>query len=134
MSDLSILFPTQHLDIGGRTVSISPFKFGQLPRAMSKAKHVFGHLAELVSKKEGTQSLEIGLIMSAMEVGGDDLIDLIVMCSDTDREFVERLNLDEGIKLTGAFLEVNLSFFVQKVLPEFQAALARVTEATGAKS
>lgn len=134
MSDLSILFPTQHLDIGGRTVSISPFKFGQLPRAMAKAKHVFGHLAELVSKKEGSQSLEIGLIMSAMEVGGDDLIDLIVMCSNVDREFVSGLGIDEGIKLTGAFLEVNLGFFVQKVLPEFQAAMARVTEATGVKS
>lgn len=134
MSDLSILFPTQHLDIGGRTVSISPFKFGQLPRAMSKAKHIFSHLAELVSKQEGTQSLEIGLVLSAMEVGGDDLIDLITMCSDVDREFIERLGVDEGIKLTGAFLEVNLGFFVQKVLPEFKAAMARVTEATGAKS
>jgi hypothetical protein len=134
MSDLSILFPTHHLDIGGRTVSISPFKFGQLPKAMSKAKTVFGHLAELVSKKEGNQSLDISLVMSAMEIGGDDLIDLITMCSNVDREFIELLSMDEGIKLTGAFLEVNLSFFVQKVLPEFQAAMARVTEATGVKS
>lgn len=134
MSDLSILFPTYNLDIGGITVSVSPFKFGQLPKAMSKAKTVFGHLAELVSQKDGSQSLEIGLILSAMEIGGDDLIDLIEMCSNVDREFIERLGVDEGIKLTGAFLEVNLSFFVQKVLPEFQTALARVTEATGAKS
>lgn len=134
MSDLSILFPTQHLELGGRTVSIAPFKFGQLPKAMSKAKNIFGHLSELVADKKEEQSLEIGLIISAMEIGGDDLIDLITMCSNVDREFVEGLSVDEGIKLTGAFLEVNLSFFVQKVLPEFQAAMSRVTAATGAKS
>lgn len=134
MSDLQILFPTQHLEIGGRTVSISPFKFGQLPKAMTKAKNIGAHLSELVAKSEGNQSLEIALIIAAMEIGGDDLIDLIVMCSDVDRTFVESLGVDEGIKLTGAFLEVNLSFFVQKVLPEFQAAMSRVTAATGAKS
>jgi hypothetical protein len=134
MSDLSILFPTQHLEIGGRTVSITPFKFGQLPKAIAKARGIFDQLSTLVAQKQGDQSLEVALVMSAMEVGGDDLIDLIVMCSDVDRKFVETLGLDEGIKLTGAFLEVNLSFFVQRVLPEFQAAMSRVTAVTGEKS
>lgn len=78
--------------------------------------------------------MELTLIMKAMEIGGDDLFDLIVMCSNVDREFIDTLEVDEGIKLVGAFLEVNLSFFVQKVMPAFQEAMAKVTEATGDKS
>lgn len=132
MSDLDTLYPTQTIDLTGRTVTISPFKFYQLPTVMKKIRPVYGHLAELVSKSKG--SMDISLVMEAMEVGGEELMELIATSANVDKAFMETLEMDEGVKLTAAFIEVNLSFFVQKVLPEFKVAMDRMVAATGAKS
>lgn len=130
MSDLKTLFPAQHIDLAGRTITVKPFTFGQLPKVLTKARTVYGAIAHLIEKDMS----EAGLILEVMAVGGEDLMDLVCLSIGEDRDFLDTLQIDEGVKLVGTFLEVNLSFFVQRVLPEFKDAMAKVQAATGAKS
>jgi hypothetical protein len=49
--------------------------------------------------------------------GGDGVLDLMVIGSKKPREWVENLEMDEGVELLTSIFEVNADFFIQRVLP-----------------
>ena len=50
----------------------------------------------------------------------------MVIGSKQSREWVEDLEMDEGIDVFAAILEVNASFFVQRVLPTLNSRMEAV--------
>jgi len=130
MSDLSVLFPNRTLAIGDSTLEVRPFTFGQLPKVLAKARTIYGAIAHLLD----AGSNEAAIVIEIMAVGGEDLLELVCLSIGKDRAFFDTLPMDEGVMVVAAFLEVNLGFFVQRVLPQFKDAMERVQAATGERS
>jgi hypothetical protein len=57
----------------------------------------------------------------------DAVIDLVVIMTGESRDFVLELGVDELIQLFTKVVEVNLDFFIQKVLPLLSGAMGRLT-------
>jgi hypothetical protein len=123
MNDLNTIIPA-HLEVsaGGQLITVKPFTFGQLPKVMTLSKTIYGHISALFdSDIDQTQ-----VIIEAMAVGGEDLIAMICLSTGKSREWFDTLEMDDGVRLTGAFLEVNLGFFVRKVMPELKITTQRL--------
>ena len=118
MSDLDIIFPNGiELELGGQTVTVKKFKFGQLPKVMKAVKTIAEPAIQAI---QGGKQPDLSLFL---EVGADvssDIMQLMADCIGKPLSFIEDLDPDEGIKLISAFLEVNADFFIKKVLPELK--------------
>lgn len=130
MSDLITLFPNCTVETTSGPVTVKPFTFGQLPLVLQKARTIYGGVSHLLENGGG----EAAVVLEIMAVGGDDLISLMCISTGKDRDFFDALQMDEGVQVTSAFLEVNLSFFVQRVLPQFKEAMEKLQAVTGPKS
>lgn len=67
--------------------------------------------------------------MFAMQLLGDanaEVIGLMSLATDRDEAFFDTIDLDEGLKIILAVIEVNKDFFVQKVLPMVKAAAPEI--------
>jgi hypothetical protein len=123
MSDLNTLFPDVELTVQGEVLTIRPFTFGQLPKVLKLTKSFYNDIQPFFEESQGN---EAELTMKAMSVGGDDLIELIALGIKKPREWFDSLQIDDGIRVATAFLEVNLSFFAQRVLPEVKTAMSKL--------
>lgn len=57
---------------------------------------------------------------------GDAILDALAIAARRPREWVEALSLDNAVQLATALFEVNVDFFVQRVVPAIQSAAARI--------
>jgi hypothetical protein len=119
MSDLNTLFPSAEIEVQGELLSISPFTFGQLPRVLKLTKSFY---AEVQPFFDGTSD-QTEAVMHVLAVGGDDLIELIALGIKKPVSYFETLQIDDGIRVATTFLEVNLSFFAQRVLPQIKLSM-----------
>lgn len=115
-NQLEILFPTgKEVTIRNAVYCIKPFKLGQIPKVLKAINPIVGVFAGLAQKN--TNMLEV--ITSILAEGGDNILDLIVLATNSPAEFVKNeMELDEGIELLTAVIEVNSDFFIKKVLPK----------------
>ena len=121
--ELNTLLPLgKELKIRDENLTIKPFKLGELPKVFKAIDPISKALFDSISKSGNQVEMITGLVAN----GGENLIDLMVIGSKKSREWVEDLELDEGIELFGAILEVNASFFVQKVLPNLNKKMEAV--------
>lgn len=130
MTDTTLqqLFPIgKELTIGDKTLRITPFKLGELPRVFRAVEPITG----LVMEAFGSKTNQIASLTKIMVGGGDNILDLIAIGSRQPREWVEQLEADQGIDLLAVVIEVNASFFVQKVLPILNREMAKAVPQTG---
>jgi len=126
-NELDKLFPTgQIFEIKGTEIRITPFKLGELPRVFK----VVEPITKLVLDAVGSSENQMGSLSKIMVQGGDNVLDLIVIGSRQPRTWVDQLEMDEGVQILAAILEVNASFFVQKVLP-LLSKVAKTVPQTG---
>jgi hypothetical protein len=123
MSDLQTIFPDAELTVQGEVLTIKPFTFGQLPKVLKLTKSFYSEVQPLFEDLQGN---EAQLTMQVMAVGGDDLIELIALGIKKPREWFDTLQIDDGVRVATAFLEVNLSFFAQRVLPQVKTAMSQL--------
>lgn len=122
MSDLNVLMPQgKELTIRDANLTIKPFKFGELPKVFKAIDPISKALFDAIS---GGNQIE--MITKIVANGGDNVIDLMVIGSKQPREWVEDLEMDEGIDVFAAILEVNASFFVQRVLPTLNSKMEAI--------
>jgi len=123
MSELNVLIPQgKELNIRDANLTIKPFKFGELPKVFKAIDPISKALFEALSGGGNQIEVITGLVAN----GGDGIIDLMVIGSKQSREWIEDLELDEGIDLFTAIVEVNASFFVQKVLPTLNSKMEAI--------
>lgn len=121
--ELNVLFPNHAVVLSDQSViDIKPFTFGQLPKAISLSKDIFGVAREMYEAKSA-QSEMIGELFAA---GGENFIELISISINKPRSWFDSLPADDGLKIATMFLEVNLSFFAQKVLPALKTGMDRL--------
>jgi hypothetical protein len=130
MTDTTLqqLFPLgKEVMIADKALRITPFKLGELPKVFRAVEPI----TTLVMEAFGSQQSQIKSLTKIMVGGGDNVIDLIAIGSRQPRTWVEDLDADQGIELLAAVIEVNASFFVQKVLPILNREMAKAVPQTG---
>lgn len=117
MSEMTTLFPGKELTLNnGSKVMIVPLKFGQIPKALAFVDKINSKVTLVTGQSVSPQEF----MMKAMSVAGEDLFELLSYAMKTPREWFDELDADEGLNIIMTFVEVNFSFFVQKVGPLLQ--------------
>lgn len=119
--ELQTLFPDESITVNGEELKIKPLTFGQLPKALKVMEKLGGLFVQTFGKEDATQAD----MLSFLAQGGDELLELICMGVGKPKSWFDNVPMDEGIQLSIKFVEVNSSFFTQRVLP----LLVKVTPA-----
>ncbi len=126
MNDLSVLIPEPVVVlIKGESIVIKQMKVKQLPKIMRVVAPYYESLKlskEEAIKNKGSLDL-LGIVMTYIEPVSDTVAVLV----DKDREWVDELDIDEMVRLLEVVIEVNVDFFIQKVLP----SLSRLVKELG---
>ena len=118
--EFKVLSPENEVTLStGETISIKPFTFGQLPKAIGLAGGLNSLIQNAFSDKESPD------LVSLVRDGGEELIALVAFGIKKPREWFDDLATDDGVLLTTQFLEVNMDFFVQKVMPQFKKGMEK---------
>lgn len=98
----------------GKACEISLFRIGRLP-AITKALQPFMHFFEL------KQMPNLVLLLLTQP---EDLLELLAALLDQPRSVVDQLPADDVVKLLTSYMEVNIDFLLQRVLPLLPQILA----------
>ena len=125
MSEMQTLFPGKELTLStGEKITIKPFTFGQLPKALKLSQKIGQALANAYNEGKLTDSKVA--VTSALEVladGGEDIIELVGLATGKKREWFDTVPGEDTIDILNAFVEVNKDFFIQKIMPKVMGML-----------
>ena len=125
-NDLSVLIPEPVVVIvKGESITIRQMKMKQLPKIMRVVAPYYESLKltkEKATKNGGALDL-LGIVMSYIEPVSDTVAILV----EKDRAWIDELDIDEMVRLLELVIEVNVDFFIQKVLP----SLSRLVKELG---
>ena len=100
-------------------------KMKQLPKIMKVVAPYYGKLKESQEKAKKDKG-ELDLLGIVMEYF-NPVADTVAILVEKDREWVDDLDIDEMVRLLEVVIEVNVDFFIQKVLP----SLSRLVKELG---
>lgn len=124
MSELNTIFPGTDVALStGESVTIKPLVFGQFPKASKLAQGIAKPLMEAYASQSADNA---SVIIQILAEGGEDFLNLIALGINKPRSFFDTLPFDDGVRLARAFVETNLDFFTQRVLPELKKILPQV--------
>lgn len=133
--DLKVMFPDEVVEVAGGPVTVHPFYFGQLSRVAKFCKPIAETLLSsgimtISSNTDNTSTIKINndfvpKMFQIMAEGSEPLIALVAYAVDKPREWLDKVPIDEGIKLTQKVWEVNSDFFVKRVMPILQSQLTK---------
>jgi hypothetical protein len=138
--DLAVLFPAREVPLStGETLTVAPFTFGQLPKAIGLMRPLTEALrtAEIASFGPGGMQLAADWPMrlpGIIDNGGEALIALLAFVYGKPRAWFDTLGADDGLAMARALLEVNGDFFVKRIAPTLGLAVAAVPTLDGATS
>ncbi len=129
-SDLDILAPEpREVTIaGGEVISLSPFFFGQWPKAI----RLFRPVTEAVQRAGIAGFSGSGLTLApdwalrlpqVIDEAGDALIEFVGFAIGKPRAWFDTLGGDDGIALTKAVFETQADFFVARIAPMLGLAI-----------
>ncbi len=119
-TELNKIFAAPHqVTVGDKVIKITPFKLGELPRVFK----TIDPISKLILDAIGSNAGQLESLSKIMVHGGENVIDLIALGTRQERQWVEQLEMDQAVTLIAAVLEVNASFFGQKVLPVLTQAM-----------
>ena len=129
-SDLGVILPSPvTLSMGGKEVEVKRIKVKQIVQVMAAIQPFYNELKELGIKRGSLNDEEVkARLLAFFMTNGEDLFSLMAILSDQPLEFIEELDLDEAVILLTAILEVNLDFFIQKVLPSISQLMASLVD------
>lgn len=128
MSEIQTLFPGKEVTIStGETITIKPFTFGQLPKALKLSQKIGQSLASAYNDGKLTDSKQA--ITSAIECladGGEEIIELVMLATGKPRTWFDTVPGEDTIDILNAFVEVNKDFFTQKIIPKVMGMINKV--------
>ncbi|MHB8353374.1 MAG: DUF6631 family protein [Burkholderiales bacterium] len=122
--DLQVLFPDKEIVVGGETLTIKPFTARQWPKVIS----VFQKLQPLLQPKDGGEAKGDGETVDMLGIfaaGADDLYLALGIAAHKPLEWFDEVPMDDAIKLFSLVLEINQTFFVERIAPMLPDLLAR---------
>lgn len=119
--------------IKGETIQVRQIKVGQLPKAMRIAHPFYEQLKSLKdqalkAEKEGKPfTYGMDFYKLVME-NAEPILEMVALLTNKDRAWVDDLEVDELVALFSAIVEVNLDFFIQRVLPSLSGLVTGAAE------
>ncbi|MBO1049342.1 MAG: hypothetical protein HEQ10_17125 [Dolichospermum sp. DEX182a] len=113
--ELKTLVPNEVVVTSSGEITVKPFKFTQFPRVIQ----VCTNYADAFIKKpteEAPDAMKIALDLAANDPEG--LFELLRLSTGLTQENLDLLEGEEGFEVLFKVVEVNLSFFVQKLTPK----------------
>lgn len=118
------------ITVGGRTLVVHRIRMRNLSKVMSLVQPLAGYFTNRKATGSGANTEERSAtdITMMLVSHGPFLVELVseVMTSKDQEvtvDWINDLELDEVAALAGRVLEVNLDFFIQKVIPALSTAL-----------
>lgn len=120
-TDLASLLATEKtINIGGKDVVVKKMRVKQIPPVIATISP-FAHL--LKSYKDQGEQFDMMQVVLYHNV---EALQLVKILCDEEPEFVDELDIEELVVLVTAIVEVNLDFFVRRVLPLLSGEMARL--------
>ena len=117
--DAQVLFPGKTVTLSaGEEVKIEPFTFIECMTSAAKYARSFAG------------SLKTGSVLDIIADGGEDVLRLVQLAVKRPPDWWAKLMPDDGLSLTTAVLEVNRSFFLERL----KAPLESLTRVIGEPS
>lgn len=107
------------VDVGNETLTITPIRVKELA-AFTKA---VAPMLQTIQEADPDHLMTI-LLMNHTEA----IIRAVAIGIRRDMDLVNNLDIDDLVKLGNAVLEVNIDFFIQKVLPALQQGRAHLMD------
>lgn len=124
-NDDEVLEPMQrNVTVSGESLVITPVTIGQYP---AFARAVRPLVPAFAGKGDEIDVLEL------LAEQGDQVLDVVCVAIGREREWVGKMQPDAFIEVAQAVIEVNLNFFVQRLLPRIEAATDLLTEAVAGR-
>lgn len=128
-NELEVLLPEKVIRrVANEDVEIHRIKVKQLNLVMKSAAPFYHRLSAMKKELEAQKRKLLKGELTSVETPtldlyglvceyGDSLVDIIAILTDKPLAWVEELDLEETAILFEAIIEVNLDFFIQRVLP-----------------
>lgn len=121
-TDVDVLFPdVQEVKVREEVFVIKPLEWGEFKEVTKAIQGV---------KLSVNEAGDIDFI-STISNHGDEITDIIALCTHKPKDWVEKLALDHIIALSAAIFKVNRDFFSQTILPILQKSMESLQD--GAK-
>jgi hypothetical protein len=136
-NDLQVMAPEPILvSVSGEVIEIKQIRVGQISKAMRIAHPFYENLkaAKDAAKKSDDPGVYGFDIYTLVMENTDAIIDMVALLCGKDRGWVEDLSLDDLIAVFSAIVEVNLDFFIQRLLPLLSGLAVGVGKATQNKT
>lgn len=136
MSDLEMMYPEgKTVVVQGESLVIKPYAFGQLAMVSKLARPVISAMVDNgVFESSGDTLALAGGIIRAMSEGGEDVLALVAYSIGKPREWLDTIQIDEGVELARSIFEVNADFFKKRILPILPRAAANPEPETAASA
>ena len=112
-------------------VYVMKCKMKDMGKVIRFAKTLMGEVSSLQAADAGddiSEQEQTSLILAVLENNLEQTYDLVYdLCSITNREDLDALDMDDGVELIMAIVEVNKRFFMQKVIPLIASIMGRNT-------
>jgi hypothetical protein len=115
MSDpITTLFPQgRTLKLNGEDVTIKPFKFKDFATVSKNVTKIVKDGLNL----EENKNINVATFLHVLGNCNEEVSTIMCLATGKPRPWVDGLEMDDAFSLTAAIVEVNISFFTQKVLP-----------------
>jgi hypothetical protein len=107
------------------------------PLPFRRWAQVFSYLTGILSKLPSgdfdlANETQLALwITSLVGNAADDIFAVASLATDRPVDFFDRIDLDDGVKIIKAVVEVNKDFFVEKVLPQLSEVVPNAKSIAG---
>lgn len=123
VTDLETMIPAPRtVTVGSEQVTIPPLKVKQLTQVLKLSKPLVPSLSAMGKGNADIVALVVDF--------PDQVVAIVAVLLNRDVAWVEELEVDSLVDLATAVVEVNLDFFIQKVLPSVLKAMAGLASAT----
>lgn len=104
------------VEAGGTTFEVVPLRVHQIPKFARAIRPLMPALQGAIDFKKGQVQLNLN-VLELLDEHGERVTEAVAVASQRSAEDVGDLELDDFIKLARAVIEVNLDFFVRRLLP-----------------
>lgn len=115
-----LIIPETKIELGGETLIVTPIRAGQLPAFIRAVRPVVPCFSQ--------EEIDF---MALIDEGGEHLLDAVALALSKPRAFVDALDAAELIRAVRCMIEVNVDFFIHRLLPEVVAATGKIQEIRG---
>lgn len=124
---LGKIFPSpEAFVVNGEEITVHKIKMKDVPRVMGAVRPILPYF-------HASDKPKMDLLMEALTENYEHVVQLIALLVGKDPEWVMELDLDDAVDVFARSLEVNLDFFIQRILPSLLSSVNRLSVAMAVK-